>query len=156
MLKAHGTRQRVAAWVLLVASSGSCAAAAVLALAHLPADGQVGRGTAALLALVAGLTTLVADVIVLGSGQRWWRRLLAVPIGAVLLAFVVYPVAVATYAPRNLLQSSARFPQRIGVWSTTTSVCPPTTASSSRGGTCPRATARPWWCSTAPPPRALR
>jgi pimeloyl-ACP methyl ester carboxylesterase len=98
MTRARGGLHRVTAWVLLVASSAASTAAAVLALTHIPADGQTVRAAAALLALLAGATAVVADVVVLATGRRWWRRLLAVPIGAMLLAFVVYPVAVAVYA----------------------------------------------------------
>jgi pimeloyl-ACP methyl ester carboxylesterase len=98
MTQASGGLQRLAAWVLLVVSSAASTAAAILVLTHIPADGQTARATAALLALLAGVTAVVADVVVLATGRRWWRRLLAIPIGAVLLAFVAYPVAVAVYA----------------------------------------------------------
>jgi alpha/beta superfamily hydrolase len=107
--------------LMVVVHRGTLRAGAIAALAAglvaVPAGGAIGypyltkggspvRTAGGLLALAGGLVLLMVGAVVLVRSARGWRRLLAVPIGLVLVYGLGFPIVVAvaaTNVPRAAL-----------------------------------------------------
>jgi len=74
------------------------AVGAGIAVPWLSKSGVTAMGTAGAVALVGGLVLLVAGAAVLVRLARGWWRLAALPVGLVVLAFVIWPLSFAVAA----------------------------------------------------------
>lgn len=93
-----GWAGRALRWAALVVLVATATLTATMATRHLTVSGASVRSVGALVGLGAALVLLAAVVARLWRGARRWQRVLAPPVALVLVAFVVYPIAVATHA----------------------------------------------------------
>jgi uncharacterized protein len=83
---------------------------------HLVKLGLAETSYTGLAALAAGLTLLGLGAVLLLSGVKGWRRILAIPVGALLYFYLMSPLAVAVYVthvPRTPL--AGRTPADLGM-----------------------------------------
>lgn len=100
---------RVAAdWLAVAFGALAIAVGGTIGFAHLSTNGPTIKAIGGLLAFVGGLVVVVTGAARLVRAVRGWRRLVALPIAALIGYVIVMPTAIAVYAtnvPRPALGS---------------------------------------------------
>jgi pimeloyl-ACP methyl ester carboxylesterase len=85
-------------WLRVTAGLVGTVAGLGIGLPHLTHGSYTAPGIAGLVALLAGLWLLVGGTVELVRTARNWKKLVAIPVAALLAVFVIYPVSMTLYA----------------------------------------------------------